>query len=86
MSRAISSQVTNLRIVSLELCNVLRATWLLFPTDVYFERRLEGFSDNALPRAKSAQLKLEHYYKIAVDAAIERNTRCVFMLRYNGSP
>ena len=52
----------------------------MFPTDVYFERRLEGFSDNALPRAKSAQLKLEHYYKIAVDAAIERNTRCVSML------
>ena len=47
------------------------------PTDVYFERRLEGFSDNALTRAKSAQVKLEHYYKIAVDAAIERNTRCV---------
>ena len=44
---------------------------------------MEGFSDNALPRAKSAQVKLEHYYKIAVDAAIERNTRCVFMLRYN---
>ena len=48
-------------------------------TDVYFERKLEGLSDDALPRAKSAQAKLEHYYKIAVDAAIERNTRYVVL-------
>ena len=46
------------------------------PTDyVYFDRTTTGFSDDAVPRAKAAQLKLEHYYKVAVDAAIERNTR-----------
>lgn len=42
---------------------------------VYFERTTAGFSEDAVPRAKAAQLKLEHYYKVAVDAAIERNTR-----------
>jgi len=48
------------------------------PADyVYFERTTTGFSDDAIPRAKAAQLKLEHYYKVAVDAAIERNTRRV---------
>lgn len=47
------------------------------PADyVYFERTTAGFSDDAVPRAKTAQLKLEHFYKVAVDAAIERNTRC----------
>lgn len=45
--------------------------------DVYFNRTTAGFSEEAVPRAKSAQLKLEHYYKVAVDSAIERNTRCV---------
>jgi protein-serine/threonine kinase len=46
------------------------------PADyVYFDRTTTGFSDEAVPRAKAAQLKLEHYYKVAVDAAIERNTR-----------
>jgi len=46
------------------------------PVDyVYFDRTTTGFSDDAAPRAKAAQLKLEHYYKVAVDAAIERNTR-----------
>ena len=47
---------------------------------VFFERTTAGFSDDAIPRAKTAQLKLEHYYKVAVDAAIERNTRCVLGL------
>jgi non-canonical (house-cleaning) NTP pyrophosphatase len=42
---------------------------------VYFDRTTAGFSDDAIPRAKAAQLKLEHYYQVAVDAAIERNTR-----------
>ena len=46
---------------------------------VYFDRTTAGFSDDAVPRAKAAQLKLEHYYKVAVDSAIERNTRCVSM-------
>jgi len=48
---------------------------------VYFERTTAGFSDDAIPRAKAAQLKLEHYYKVAVDAAIERNTRRVELER-----
>ncbi|OBZ70445.1 Serine/threonine-protein kinase CBK1 [Grifola frondosa] len=52
------------------------------PADyVYFERTVAGFSDDAVPRAKVAQLKLEHYYKVAVDAAIERNTRRVELER-----
>ncbi|KAF8897557.1 kinase-like protein [Infundibulicybe gibba] len=52
------------------------------PSDyVYFDRSTAGFSDDALPRAKSAQMKLEHYYKIAVDAAVERNTRRVELER-----
>ncbi|KAF9485332.1 AGC/NDR protein kinase [Pholiota conissans] len=52
------------------------------PADyVYFDRNLNGFSDEAMTRAKSAQLKLEHYYKVAVDSAIERNTRRVELER-----
>lgn len=35
------------------------------------------FSEEAQVRAKGAQLKLENYYKITVDAAIERNKRYV---------
>ena len=51
------------------------------PADyVYFERTTAGFSEDALPRSKGAQLKLEHYYKVGVEAAIERNQRCVFVL------
>lgn len=46
------------------------------PADyVYFDRSTASFSDEAVPRSKGAQLKLEHYYKVVVDAAIERNTR-----------
>ncbi|KAL0949538.1 hypothetical protein HGRIS_009587 [Hohenbuehelia grisea] len=44
---------------------------------VFFDRSTDGFSEQAVPRAKAAQLKLEHYYKVAVDAAVERNTRRV---------
>ncbi|KAG9317312.1 kinase-like protein [Chiua virens] len=52
------------------------------PADyVYFERSSAGFSDDAIPRAKAAQLKLEHFYKVAVDAAIERNARRVELER-----
>ena len=48
------------------------------PVDyVYFDRSTSGFSSDAVPRAKAAQLKLEHFYKLAVDAAVERNQRCV---------
>jgi hypothetical protein len=51
----------------------------LSPLDVYFERSTASLSAEAEPRAKSAQLKLEHYYKVAVDSAIERNTRSSFV-------
>ncbi|KAI0771643.1 kinase-like protein [Trametes elegans] len=52
------------------------------PADyVYFERTTAGFSDDAVPRCKAAQLKLEHYYKVAVESAIERNQRRVELER-----
>ncbi|PFH52748.1 hypothetical protein AMATHDRAFT_56121 [Amanita thiersii Skay4041] len=52
------------------------------PADyVYFERSLAGFSEEALPRAKAAQMKLEHYYKVAVDAAVDRNQRRIELER-----
>ncbi|KAF9534302.1 kinase-like protein [Crepidotus variabilis] len=52
------------------------------PSDyVYFDRNLNGLSTEAMPRAKNAQVKLEHFYKVAVDAAIERNTRRVELER-----
>lgn len=44
---------------------------------VYFERSTASFSKDALPKATMAKLKLEHFYKVAVEAAIERNTRYV---------
>ncbi|PPQ77748.1 hypothetical protein CVT25_011183 [Psilocybe cyanescens] len=48
---------------------------------VYFDRNLSGFTEGAMTKAQSAQLKLEHYYKVAVDSAIERNTRRVELER-----
>lgn len=42
---------------------------------VYFKRETDGFSSDAVSRATAAKLKLESYYKVAVDAAIERNSR-----------
>ncbi|KAF9009042.1 AGC/NDR protein kinase [Cyathus striatus] len=48
---------------------------------VYFDRNPSDLSANALPKAKAAQLKLEHYYKVAVDSAIERNARRVELER-----
>ncbi|KAH7926029.1 kinase-like protein [Leucogyrophana mollusca] len=42
---------------------------------VYFERSTEEFSSDAVSRATAAKLKMESYYKVAVDAAIERNGR-----------
>lgn len=44
---------------------------------VYFERDTSEFSTDAVARSTAAKLKLESYYKVAVDAAIERNARCV---------
>ena len=46
---------------------------------VYFERSTEGFSPDAVSRATAAKLKLESYYKLAVDVAIERNGRYVIV-------
>lgn len=42
---------------------------------VYFQRSTAGFSKDVMPKATAAKLKLEHYYKVAVDSAIERNKR-----------
>ena len=46
--------------------------------DVVFDRNPSVFTEEAQVRAKSAQLKLENYYKVTVDAAVERNGRYVF--------
>ncbi|KAG9054668.1 Serine/threonine-protein kinase, partial [Serendipita sp. 407] len=43
----------------------------------YFSRSTVGFSEDVVPKAKAFQLKLEHYYKLAVEAAVQRNTRRV---------
>ncbi|KAG6861591.1 hypothetical protein C0995_014498 [Termitomyces sp. Mi166 len=51
------------------------------PLDPVQPKPANWFSDEAVLRAKSAQLKLEHYYKVAVDSAIERNTRRVELER-----
>lgn len=59
-------------------CLLIDAVDAVTVTDVYFERSTASLSPEAEPRAKSAQLKLEHYYKVAVDSAIERNTRSSF--------
>ena len=45
--------------------------------DVYFERSTTKFSTDAVARSTAAKLKLESYYKMAVDSAIERNARSV---------
>jgi len=45
------------------------------PDYVLFDRSLAGFSEDTVQKTKAAQLKLEHFYKAAVDLAIERNNR-----------
>jgi protein-serine/threonine kinase len=43
---------------------------------VYFERKpQDNFTSDAVARATAAKLKLESYYKMVVDTAIERNAR-----------
>lgn len=44
---------------------------------VYFERSTQGMSKTTLDAATGAKLKLEHFYKIAVEQAIERSNRRV---------
>ena len=47
------------------------------PDYVVFERLpQQAFSRSGLEKATAAKLKLEHYYKKAVDDVVERNTRC----------
>ncbi|KAF9038430.1 AGC/NDR protein kinase [Panaeolus papilionaceus] len=46
---------------------------------VYFERSTDGFSSETVARSTAAKLKLESYYKVAVDTAIERNARRIEM-------
>lgn len=40
-----------------------------------FNRSTEGFPRSVLDRATAAKLRLEHYYKTALDQAFERNQR-----------
>ncbi|CAG8554535.1 10341_t:CDS:2 [Diversispora eburnea] len=42
---------------------------------VNFERSTEGFSKGTLDRSTAARLKLEHFYKVTLDQARERNER-----------
>jgi len=58
----------------LHLCHAIRHT-TDEPLDVYFERTTTEFSSDAVARSTAAKLKLESYYKVAVDSAIERNAR-----------
>ncbi|KDN42079.1 kinase-like protein [Tilletiaria anomala UBC 951] len=44
---------------------------------VYFERKLDRISKDTIDAATGAKLKLEHFYKIAVEQAIERTGRRV---------
>lgn len=44
---------------------------------VYFERSTQGMSKTTLDAATGAKLKLEHFYKVAVEQAIERSNRRV---------
>jgi len=57
--------------------NFLPGPLLTVDLDVYFERSTAYFTSDAIARSTAAKLKLESYYKIAVDAAIERNARFV---------
>ncbi|KAI8084868.1 kinase-like protein [Halteromyces radiatus] len=45
------------------------------PAEVNYNRSTEGFPKSALDRAAAAKLKVEYYYKTALDQAIERNQR-----------
>lgn len=61
------------RIIQLHISNPLSTNHFL--PDVYFDRSTKGFSTDSVARATAAKLKLESYYKVAVDSAIERNAR-----------
>jgi protein-serine/threonine kinase len=53
---------------------------------VYFERSTQGMSKQTLDAATGAKLKLEHYYKIAVEQAIERSNRRVELEKRLANP
>lgn len=42
---------------------------------VVFDRSTEGFSKGTLDRSTAVKLKLEHFYKVTLDQARERNER-----------
>lgn len=51
------------------------------PADyVYFQRRPDELSDEARTRAAGAKVKMESYYKLALDTAIDLNVRSVSSL------
>lgn len=47
---------------------------------VYFVRNTDRISKATLDAARSAKLRLEHSYRLAVDQAVERNKRYVVFL------
>ncbi|KAL9713566.1 Serine/threonine-protein kinase [Leucoagaricus gongylophorus] len=47
---------------------------------VYFNRSTHQLSNDTVARSTAAKLKLESFYKVAVDSAIERNARCVALV------
>ena len=52
---------------------------------VVFQRMpQQAFSRAGLEKATAAKLKLEHYYKKAVDDVVERNARWVTLLSWAG--
>jgi protein-serine/threonine kinase len=53
---------------------------------VYFERSTQGMSKTTLDAATGAKLKLEHFYKIAVEQAIERSNRRVELEKRLAAP
>lgn len=53
---------------------------------VYFERSTAGMSKTTLDAATGAKLKLEHFYKVAVEQAIERSNRRVELEKRLANP
>lgn len=47
---------------------------------VYFVRNTNNISKTTLEAARSAKMRLEHAYRLAVDQAVERSRRCVDIL------
>lgn len=46
---------------------------------VYFVRNTDNISKSTLEAARSAKMRLEHSYRLAVDQAVERSRRYVFL-------